>query len=173
MRALLGVLVVALVLTASPGWVGPTVAADDPFAALIGHDAVYAGHQLDVVAGSAVPLEVSKHHRGQRRLDHDRLGRLDEWVLPGSLWQMYEITGDPIWMTRAIDWQNGLEGRKNDTSTHDVGFVVFSSFGNGFRLTGTDAYRQVVLTAAGSLATRYNAKVGCVRSWDGARPTSR
>jgi unsaturated chondroitin disaccharide hydrolase len=80
---------------------------------------------------------------------------------------MYELTGDPIWMTRATDWQTGLEGRKNDTSTHDVGFVIFSSFGNGYRLTGIDAYRQVVLTAAGSLATRYNAKVGCIKSWNG------
>ena len=167
MRALLGVLIVAMVLTASPGWIGRTVAADDPFAALVGHDAVYAGHQLDAVARS---LSTSKYPSTTATNGTWTTTGSGDWTsgfFPGSLWQMYEITGDPIWMTRAIDWQKGLEGRKNDTSTHDVGFVIFSSFGKGVQLTGTDAYRQVVLTAAGSLATRYNAKVGCIRSWDG------
>ena len=68
-------------------------------------------------------------------------------------------------MQRAEAWQAGLEAQKNNTSTHDIGFMLFDSFGQGQRLTGNEAYRQILLTAAGSLAVRYSPTVGSVRSW--------
>ena len=85
--------------------------------------------------------------------------------LAGALWFMYERTGDAAWMQRAEAWQAGLEAQKNNTSTHDIGFMLFDSFGQGQRLTGNEAYRQILLTAAGSLAVRYSPTVGSVRSW--------
>ncbi|HZG69352.1 MAG TPA: glycoside hydrolase family 88 protein, partial [Herpetosiphonaceae bacterium] len=91
---------------------------------------------------------------------------------PGSLWLLYEQTKDPAWRAKAEQWQAGLESQKNTTSTHDVGFIIFTSFGNGYRLTGTDAYRQVILTAARSLATRYDPEVGSIRSWGSATLTT-
>ena len=51
------------------------------------------------------------------------------------------------------------------TDTHDVGFIIGESFGNGYRLTGDPAYKAEILTAAASLAMRYNPAVGAVRSW--------
>ncbi len=52
------------------------------------------------------------------------------------------------------------------TNTHDVGFLIYNSYGNGYRLTQSAAYRTVLLQAAASLASRYDADVGCTRSWD-------
>jgi unsaturated chondroitin disaccharide hydrolase len=79
---------------------------------------------------------------------------------------MYERTRDPVWKARAEQRQDGIESRKTDNTTHDIGFQIFTTFANGYRLTGNDAYRQVALTAAATLATRYNAIVGAIRSWD-------
>ena len=45
---------------------------------------------------------------------------------------------------------------QNDTSTHDVGFMVFYSFGHGYQLTNNAAYKNVILNAAHSLSTRYS-----------------
>ncbi len=56
--------------------------------------------------------------------------------------------------------------KKNTTHTHDLGFMLYSSFGNGYRLTKNPQYKAVLLQAAKSLASRYNSKVGCIRSWD-------
>jgi|GEM_PF-665199 len=86
---------------------------------------------------------------------------------PGALWQMFEQTGDSAWRTRAAAWTAGLESRKNETSTHDLGFVIESSFGQGYQLTGDPAYLDVVLTAARSLSSRYDPDVGAIRSWNG------
>lgn len=47
-----------------------------------------------------------------------------------------------------------------------MGFKVYTSFGNGYRLTGNPHYKDVLLQAATTLTTRYKEKVGCIRSWD-------
>ncbi len=85
---------------------------------------------------------------------------------PGSLWLMYENTKDQIWRTRAEQWTAALEGQKNDTSTHDLGYILSSSFGNGYRLTGNEKYKDILLQGAKSLATRFNPIAGCIKSWD-------
>jgi unsaturated chondroitin disaccharide hydrolase len=85
---------------------------------------------------------------------------------PGMLWQMYEATGDPVWLARAQSWTAGIESQKNNTRTHDVGFMIYNSFGQGVRLTGDARYQSVVLQAARSLSSRYNPKVGAIRSWN-------
>ncbi len=63
-------------------------------------------------------------------------------------------------------WTEPLEKAQYYTKTHDVGFIVYCSFGNGFRLTGSEYYRDVIIQAARSLATRFNPNVGCFQSWN-------
>ena len=89
---------------------------------------------------------------------------------PQCLWAMYERTGDSAWQTRAQNRTAPIESEKNNTGTHDVGFEIFNSFGYGYKLTGSTSYKNVCLTAANSLATRYNATVGAIRSWDFQEP---
>jgi unsaturated chondroitin disaccharide hydrolase len=86
---------------------------------------------------------------------------------PGMLWQMYQATGDPVWRTRAEAWTKGIEGQKTNTKTHDVGFIVYDSVGQAERATGNSHYRNVLLATAKSLSSRYNTKVGMIRSWNG------
>ena len=169
MRAVAGLVSVVLVLAAWPAVAtGALVrAADDPIDASIRHDATFGAAQLDTTARALTPTKYPSTTKSTGAWNTTGSSGWTSGFFPGSLWTMYELTGDPIWLNRATSWTAGLESRKTDTSTHDVGFVIFSSFGNGYRLTNNDAYRQVVLTAAASLATRYNAKVGCIRSWNG------
>lgn len=53
-----------------------------------------------------------------------------------------------------------------DSGTHDVGFIIFGSFGNGVELGRMgDEYVTVLDRAAHTLATRWSPKVGMIRSW--------
>lgn len=85
---------------------------------------------------------------------------------PGQLWHMYEQTGDAIWRTRADAWTRNLEVQKYNMLTHDNGFKMMLSFGAAYRATGDDYYRQVLLAAAGSLASRYNPRVDIISCCD-------
>jgi hypothetical protein len=84
----------------------------------------------------------------------------------GSFWLLYERTKDQAWRTAAESWTAALMSQATRTDTHDVGFIINNSFGNGYRLTQNTAYRTVINTAAGSLASRFDPDVGCTRSWD-------
>ncbi len=87
---------------------------------------------------------------------------------PGSLWYLYQYTRDPALKRRAMARTWALEREKLNASDHDIGFKIFSSFGNAWRLTGDSTLVPVLMTAARTLATRFDPRVGAIRSW-GAR----
>ena len=88
---------------------------------------------------------------------------------PGSLWLLYEHTGDEQLRKYAEHFTSRLESLKDYKGTHDLGFMVFCSFGNGYRLTGNEEYKNVINQASASLASRFNPTVGCIRSWNTGR----
>lgn len=85
---------------------------------------------------------------------------------PGSLWYIYENSQNPEILRYAQLYTDRVEREKYTTDNHDVGFMIYCSFGNGFRLTGEDRYKEILLTGAKSLATRFNPKIGLICSWD-------
>lgn len=85
---------------------------------------------------------------------------------PGSLWYLYEFTGDEKWRHQADAFTRNIEREQWNGRTHDMGFKIYCSYGNGFRLTGDETYKNVMLQSAATLITRYNPNVGCLRSWD-------
>ncbi|WP_246001410.1 glycoside hydrolase family protein [Mucilaginibacter gracilis] len=94
---------------------------------------------------------------------------LQEWTSgfwPGSLWYLYEYTKDEKWKAAATRWTNTLAANQYNKTTHDLGFMMYCSYGNAYRLTGDKEYRDILIQSAKSLATRFDARVGCIRSWD-------
>lgn len=85
---------------------------------------------------------------------------------PGELWYLYENNPTPELKKYAEMYTARVEEAKNITYSHDVGFMLNCSYGNGYRITNDPAYKEVLLTAANSLSTRYDSVVGAIRSWD-------
>ncbi|MDR1499495.1 MAG: glycoside hydrolase family 88 protein [Tannerellaceae bacterium] len=85
---------------------------------------------------------------------------------PGTLWYLYENDQREDLLGYAVDYTARIAGEQYNTHTHDLGFMLNCSFGNAYRLTGDSACREVLLTGASSLATRYNPAIGLIRSWD-------
>lgn len=85
---------------------------------------------------------------------------------PGVLWLLYEYTGDGKWLGEAENFTTVLEQEKFDAGTHDVGFKIYCSYGNGYRLTKNGDYKEVIIQSAKTLITRYNPTVKVIRSWD-------
>ena len=79
---------------------------------------------------------------------------------PGELWYMYEYTKDKKWEALARKYTDPLEREKTNAGTHDMGFKVYCSFGNGYRLTKDDGYKNILLESA------YKPHSGVIRSWD-------
>ena len=100
---------------------------------------------------------------------HCRKAVKEEWCSgfwPGVLWYDYEYTGDKKIREEAEKFTASLKFLSETPAfDHDLGFLVFCSYGNGYRLTHNPEYKRVILAAADTLATLYRPQVGTILSW--------
>jgi unsaturated chondroitin disaccharide hydrolase len=85
---------------------------------------------------------------------------------PGTLLYLYEYSKDTMLLHEAEKRLELLEKEKINTGSHDLGFMFFCSFGNAYRIIGRTEYKEVLNTAASSLATRYRSSAEAIQSWD-------
>ncbi|WP_262247898.1 glycoside hydrolase family 88 protein [Parapedobacter soli] len=133
-----------------------------------------AAHQIQLLLKETDKVKEQNEQRNlvaPRTIEAGRLKLVPsrDWTsgfFAGCLWYLYELTGDNGWKEQAISYTIDIEKEKFNAGTHDMGFKIYCSYGNGYRLTHSPQYRDVIIKAAKTLSTRYNAKVGAIRSWD-------
>ncbi|RIH63288.1 glucuronyl hydrolase [Mariniphaga sediminis] len=84
---------------------------------------------------------------------------------PGNLWYMYKLTGDEIYKNGAVKWTEVLDTIQYWSGNHDVGFMMYCSYGNGMKFAGLD-YKDILVQTAESLSKRYSDKTLAIKSWD-------
>ena len=85
---------------------------------------------------------------------------------PGSLLYLNENANDAAILKEALSRQSLLTKEQFNKGTHDLGFMMFCSFGNSNRLAPSKEYNEILMNSAKSLASRFNAVTGCIKSWD-------
>ncbi len=116
--------------------------------------------------------EIGNSEKNPRSVTKDNRLKLvpsKDWTsgfFPGALWYLFESTKKDYWRNQAKKFTERLEPEKFNNKTHDMGFKMYCSFGNGYRLTKNEKYKKILLKSAQTLSTRFNPKVGCIRSWD-------
>jgi hypothetical protein len=89
---------------------------------------------------------------------------------PGTLLNIYRETGDASLLTEANRALGLLAKEQYNKSTHDLGFMMYCSFGTAEKIEPKPEYREILLNSAKSLITRFDPKVGCIKSWDSKKP---
>lgn len=84
----------------------------------------------------------------------------------GTLLYLYEFSGDTVLLNEALSRLKTMEKLQTVTNTHDLGFMMNCSFGNAWRLLKNPHYKDVLVRSAKSLATRFDPRVGCIKSWN-------
>jgi unsaturated chondroitin disaccharide hydrolase len=85
---------------------------------------------------------------------------------PGTLLYLYEQTADTVLLNEAERILGVLQKEQYNKGTHDLGFMMFCSFGNASRIKPKPEYKEILLNSARSLSSRFNERVGCIKSWD-------
>lgn len=85
---------------------------------------------------------------------------------PGSLWYLYELTGNKNYLKYAEKYTEAIGDAQYMTRTHDIGFIINCSFGNGRRFIKRAEYDSVLVVAARNLCTRFQPKAGVIQSWN-------
>ena len=102
---------------------------------------------------------------GERKVDMRNIYCWTSGHYPGTLWYLYEATGDEFFKVRATAWTEILAPVAKWDKNHDIGFMMYCSYGNARRLLKTDRYDALLLETADSLTHRYNDSLGLIRSW--------
>ncbi|TNJ46034.1 glycoside hydrolase family 88 protein [Tamlana fucoidanivorans] len=84
----------------------------------------------------------------------------------GSLWYLYDLTGQNKWKERALKYTLKLDSVKYYTGNHDIGFMMESSFGNAMKFDSSNKFDEVIVQSAKSLLTRFRPQAGIIQSWD-------
>ena len=95
-----------------------------------------------------------------------------EGFWPGILWYAYEYSQDESILEAAKGYTEVLDFLSQQPAyDHDLGFIMFCSYGNGYRLTGDERYKDIIVATAELLAELYNPAVGTMLSWPREVPT--
>lgn len=137
----------------------------------------YASHQLKILVEECEPSDsVPLLPRALDKEGDLMFTSPQGWTsgfFPGSLWYMYELTGDRYWAEKAALHTGLLEEVQYNVDHHDTGFMIGCSYGNGLRLTGNEEYKPIMVQAAKSLCTLYSPVTGLIRSWGQSNGTVR
>jgi Glycosyl Hydrolase Family 88 len=102
-----------------------------------------------------------------------------EWwtsgFFPGSLWALYERSQKrELYISKSKLkelcelWMDRIEAQKDNTDTHDIGFMIMPSFQRKYNLEKDTTAGETIVHAANTLLLRWNEKVGCLKSWNHA-----
>lgn len=109
--------------------------------------------------------------RFPRTYENGKLVTVDayDWTsgfFAGELWLAYELTGNENLALEARKYTSRLYEIKDFTGHHDLGFMIYCSYGRQWEVYHEPDVLQVIIDAANSLCTRFNPTIGQIRSWD-------
>ncbi len=110
--------------------------------------------------------EFPRSMHNDKKLKTNSLTSWTNGYFPGSLWYLYEYTKDQYWKDEALLWTHKLEPIQHYARHHDIGLVMYCSYGNANRILGNDLYKDVLVTTSKTLCSRFMPKAGIIRSWD-------
>lgn len=133
---------------------------------------IWVGYDIDMLERQLekeVAVDSLRAQPSADKLGTRRLCGIKDWTsgfFPGSLWYVYEFTGNEDVKSAAIRYTEILNPLREYTGTHDLGFMLNCSYGNALRLSPADTIRNVLIETADNLCSRFNPEIGCIRSWD-------
>ncbi|MFP9114040.1 glycoside hydrolase [Flavobacterium sp. RHBU_3] len=107
-------------------------------------------------------------HDDKQKAENSDSGWWCSGFYPGTLLYLAEAEGVPALKQEALAFLEDLKKEQYNTTTHDLGFMMYCSFGNAERLNPKKEYEDVLMQSAKSLITRYNPVAKCIKSWDSA-----
>jgi hypothetical protein len=120
------------------------------------------GYMMELLqARSAFPKTYNRH---TNRLQTSSSDWWCSGFYPGTLFYLYEATGKKPLYDEGVRMLGLLEKEQFNTETHDTGFMIGCSFGNAWRIDPKPEYKEIIVNAAKSLASRFNPAVGCIKS---------
>ena len=134
---------------------------------LIREDLLFAAAQYKVLMANTPDSVMPRNYNpAEKKFVTSKTSWWTSGFFPGSLFYIYEGTGDSVLFAEGVKRLGILEKEQYFARDHDMGFMIFNSFGNAYRLTKKPHYKEVVLNASEALIKRYRPLLRSIQSWD-------
>nr|WP_233276849.1 glycoside hydrolase family 88 protein [Mucilaginibacter paludis] len=145
--------------------------ADKDLLQTIDNDYKKATAQYKLMAKELKPDRFPKtYYADSAKLETSNSGWWCSGFYPGTLLYLYHQTKDKALIAEANRIMAVLAKEQYNKTTHDLGFMMYCSFGNAEKFEPKPEYKQILINSAQSLASRFDPKVGCIKSWDSKKP---
>lgn len=160
---------VSIILVMSTNW---TVSAKEEFS--VDRELSYCRSQVKKALKELRPYNFNMQPRNILQGDKQkgwnlREAKAEEWCSgfwPGILWMTYSIDKDPEILKAAKGYTQSLRDLAyRPAYDHDLGFLMFCSYGKGYEVTHDATYRDIINATSDTLATLFNPLVGTILSW--------
>ncbi|MES2277532.1 MAG: glycoside hydrolase family 88 protein [Bacteroidota bacterium] len=130
-----------------------------------------AGKQYKVLSKRLAPADFPKTYQPTTgKPENSNSGWWCSGFYPGTLLMLYQQTHDRTLLREADRIMEVLKKEQYNKTTHDLGFMMYCSFGTAEKISPQAGYKQILINSAKSLSTRFDPKVGCIKSWDSTKP---
>jgi unsaturated chondroitin disaccharide hydrolase len=131
-------------------------------------------NQYKILMGHLPPDRMPRSYTAfAGRMETSDAGWWTSGFYPGTLFYLYSFSHDTALLGEGQRRLALLNKEQYNKGTHDLGFMMYCSYGTALRLIRDGVLREsaapydsVLLNSARSLSTRFNPTVGCIRSWD-------
>ena len=116
-----------------------------------------------------VSTDLNQYPRTTNKDGSTKYVGISDWTggfWPGNLWYVYDFTKKDTWKNAATKWTESLENNQYNRSHHDIGFMMYCSYGNALRNIPNKKYEDILVQSAKSLITRYSPVVKSIKSWN-------
>ncbi|MBW4891030.1 glycoside hydrolase family 88 protein [Mucilaginibacter sp. HMF5004] len=110
------------------------------------------------------------YHPDSNKLETSGPGWWCSGFYPGTLLNIYQKTKDAALLTEANRMLDVLSAQQYNKTTHDLGFMMYCSFGTVQKINNTQKNKEILINSAKSLSSRFDPKIGCIKSWDSKKP---
>ncbi len=157
-------LVVSICLISFKGF---TQEANEPLLKIIDRSLQSAVEQYKYL-GTQLPADVlpKTYYPLTKKFETSKSSWWTSGFYPGSLLYLYEYSKDPALLAEEKRIEKVIAKEQFNKGTHDLGFMMFCSFGNANRLAPSKEYDEILLNSAKSLSTRFKPSAGVIKSWD-------
>lgn len=138
---------------------------------LIQSDYKIAASQYKLLMANLAPGKFPKtFHPDSNKLETSGPGWWCSGFYPGTLLNLYQQTKDAPLLAEANRIMGALAREQFNKTTHDLGFMMYCSFGTAQRMEPTETNKEILINSAKSLSSRFDPKIGCIKSWDSKKP---
>ena len=120
----------------------------------------------NAIRANPAPNKIPRTIKGDGSLKTVNIYSWTSGFFAGNLWYMYALTNDNKWKTEAIKSTLPLDTIQYWNGNHDVGFMMYCSYGNGLKFANLQQFKPILIQTAKSLCERYNDTTKAIQSWN-------